>query len=545
MSGPRSEKYPKVREHRSKRARRGDPGRPLPLVAGLLSRSFSKHSGRARHLALYIEEATIDPTDGAREASLLAAAFFVEIWDPNMRTNLLRLTVIAATLVAAAPVQARKKQPTPAIAAPTVDVALSSSPNALAVRSYYERRQYPAIWFGSRGGDEAIRELLVILRRAPLDGMADGPTVASEVEARVQNARNTNDPMAIKAAEIALSAAWVDYVGAIGRPSSNIIYGDLKLARSAPSPNTTLALAEVAPSLAGHLLSVSQVNPIYNKLREVAVAEASANGGRASDKVLLNLERSRILPGRGKYVFVNAAEQRLHMVEDGQDVDSMNVVVGNKDRYGLPTPIVVGTINYAVANPYWYVPPHLVRKFAPNIAKGPDAYFKAHGYEAIADASEHPAILSPKSINWKAVAAGTQSVYLRQRPNGQNSMGKMKFPFPNREGIYLHDTPKREYFDTAKWPDRALSNGCIRLEDYRRFAHWLFGRDVAASGDAPEQFILLPRGVPVYVTYLTMIPSSTGIMSFEDRYGWDHPGVVVAGMDTTVAAPLTTEGGQR
>jgi murein L,D-transpeptidase YcbB/YkuD len=462
-----------------------------------------------------------------------------------MRMKIRTLTVIAVTLIASAPADARKKQPALIAPMPAVEVALPSSPNALTVRSYYERRQYPAIWFGNRGGDEAIRELLVILRRAPFDGMASGPSVASEVEIKVQDARNTDDPMAIKAAEIALSAAWVDYVEAIRRPSSNVIYGDPRLAQSSPGPNTTLALAEVSPSLAGHLLSVSQVNPIYNKLREVAVAEASANGGRASDKVLLNLERSRILPGTGKYVFVNAAEQRLHMVEDGQDVDSMNVVVGNKDRYGLPTPIVAGTINYAVANPYWYVPPHLVRKFAPNIAKGPDAYFKAHGYEAIADASEHPAILAPKSINWKAVAAGTQSVFLRQRPNGQNSMGKMKFPFPNSEGIYLHDTPKREYFDTAKWPNRAQSNGCIRLEDYRRFAHWLFGRDVAASGDAPEQFLLLPRGVPVYVTYLTMVPSSTGITSFEDRYGWDRPGIVVAGMDVAVAAPLTTVSGQR
>ena len=461
-----------------------------------------------------------------------------------MRTKLLRLSVIAATLVAAAPAQARK-QPAPAIAAPTVEVALPSSPNALTVRSYYERRQYPAIWFGSRGGDEAIRELLVILRRAPLDGMAEGPTVASAVEARVQSARNTNDPMAIKAAEIALSAAWVDYVDAIHRPSSNVIYGDPTLTQSPPSPGTILALAEVAPNLAAHLASVSQVNPIYDKLREVAAAEASANGGRASDKVLLNLERSRILPGKGKYVFVNVAEQRLHMVEDGQDVDSMNVVVGNKDRYGLPTPIVAGTINYAVANPYWYVPPHLVRKFAPNIAKGPEAYFKAHGYEAIADASEHPAILDPKSINWKAVAVGTQSVYLRQRPGRENSMGKMKFPFPNNEGIYLHDTPKREYFDTVKWPNRAQSNGCIRVEDYARFAHWLFGRDVSPSGNGPEQFIALPRGVPVYVTYLTIVPSPTGIVSFEDRYGWDRPGVVAGGMDITVASPPLAASGQR
>ncbi|MEO7813845.1 MAG: L,D-transpeptidase family protein, partial [Sphingomicrobium sp.] len=274
-------------------------------------------------------------------------------------------------------------------------------------------------------------------------------------------------------------------------------------------------------------------------LREIAVTEAAANGGRASDKVTLNLERSRILPGNGKFIFVNTAEQRLHMMENGQEVSSMKVVVGNKVDYKLPTPIIASTMYYAIANPYWHVPPHLIRKFAPNIAKGPDAYFKAHGYELISDFSEHPTILAPSSVDWKGVAAGTVSVNMRQNPNSQNSMGKMKFPFPNREGIYLHDTPHKEYFALA---NRAKSNGCIRVEDYRRLANWVFGRDMAAVGSGPEQHISLPRGIPVYVTYLTMVPGASGIVSFEDKYGWDRPGVLAGGMDTTVT-PLLTVGG--
>ena len=111
----------------------------------------------------------------------------------------------------------------------------------------------------------------------------------------------------------------------------------------------------------------------------------------------------------------------------------------------------------------------------------------------------------------------------------------MKFPFPNREGIYLHDTPTREYFALA---NRAKSNGCIRVEDYRRLANWLFGRDVAAVGSNPEQHVSLPRGVPVYVTYLTMVPSATGMASFEDRYGWDRPGAMAGGMPATSSIAL-------
>ena len=451
-----------------------------------------------------------------------------------MRARATLLTAIAATRIASAPAEAKKK-PAP-VAPPAPQVALPASANGINVRYYYERRQYPAMWFGAKGGDAAIAQLLTILRRAPIDGMTNGPAAAASVEAAVQRARSANDPMLVKAAELALSAAWADYVQTVKRPSSNVIYGDPSLAQAAPHLDRTLALAEAAPSLAAHLASVSTVNQYYASLRDVAIAEAAANGGRASDKILLNLERARILPGSGRYILVNTAEQRLHMIEGGQSIGSMKVVVGSKKKYGLPTPIVASTMYYAIANPYWHVPEHLIRKTtAPGVVKGGEAYLKSRGYEIISDFSEHPQILPASSVDWKAVVAGTAKVLLRQKPNGQNSMGKMKFPFPNKEGIYLHDTPTREYFALA---DRSMSNGCIRVEDYRRLANWLFGRDVAAVGSAPEQHIAMTRGVPVYVTYLTMVPGATGMTSFEDRYGWDRPGVLAGGMDTTVGTPM-------
>jgi murein L,D-transpeptidase YcbB/YkuD len=445
----------------------------------------------------------------------------------KMRLRAYLMTAVAATLIASAPADAKKK-PLPVAAAPAPQVALPASPNGVNVRYYYERRQYPAIWFGARGGDEAIGQLLSVLRRAPIDGMANGPQVAASVEAAVASARTSNDPMQVKAAELALSAAWADYVQALQRPTSNVIWGDPSLMLKPSHPDRILALLEVAPSIASHLQSVSSVNPIYAQLRQVAVTEAAANGGRASDAVMLNMERARIIPATGRYILVNTAEQRLHMYDNGQDVGSMKVVVGDKDHYGLPTPIIASTMYYAIANPYWHVPPHLIRKFAPNIAKAPDAYFKAHGYEVISDFSANPTIIAPSTIDWKGVAAGTVHVNMRQKPNSENSMGKMKFPFPNREGIYLHDTPKKEYFALA---NRAKSNGCIRVEDYRRLANWLFGRDVAAVGSDPEQHISMTRGVPVYVTYLTMVPDSAGMTTFADRYYWDRPGALAGGMD--------------
>lgn len=457
-----------------------------------------------------------------------------------MRARATLLTAVAATLIVSAPAGAKKK-PLPVAPPPAPQVALPASANGMTVRYYYERRQYPAIWFGARGGDAAVSQLLTILRSAPIDGMASGPQVAATIEATVARARASKDPMQVKAAELALSAAWADYVQALKRPSTNVIYGDPGLALSAPHPDRTLALAEAAPSLAQHLAAVSSVNPYYAAIRNVATAEATANGGRASDKTSLNLERARIIPGTGKYILVNTAEQRLHMIEGGQSVGSMKVVVGDPaPPMELPTPIIASTMYYAVANPYWHVPTHLIKKFAPAIAKDPTAYLKSRNYEVISDFSKNPQILSPTSVDWKAVAAGTSTAILRQRPGGQNSMGKMKFPFPNREGIFLHDTPTREHFAKA---NRNISNGCIRVEDYRRLASWLFGRDIAAVGSEPEQHIAMQRGVPVFVTYLTMVPEASGMASFEDRYGWDRPGAMAGGMPARAGASSVAVGG--
>lgn len=448
-----------------------------------------------------------------------------------MRARNLLLTAMALTVMAAAPAEAKKKknQPPPVPVRPAPILALSS-PNAAAVNYFYERRQEAPIWFTAAGGTAATADLLAILRNAGIDGLPTGPQTAAQVEAYVLKAQG-GDALAVKTAERALTNAWVDYVQALERPNTNVVWGDPSLTLKPSHPDRIMALLAAAPQINAHLKAVSAVNSIYAALRSTALAEAAANGGVASTPVLLNLERARIIPATGKFILVNTAEQRLHMYENGQDVGSMKVVVGNKDKDNLPTPIIASTMHYAIANPYWHVPDHLVRRWLPSIVKQKDAYLKARNYEIISDFSENARVIPTSEVDWDAVASGRTKLLLRQRPGGANSMGRMKFPFPNVEGIYLHDTPKKEYFAKT---DRALSNGCVRVEDYRRLAHWVFGRDPDAVGSAPEQHMVLPRGIPVYVTYLTMVPGSDGqLTKFEDRYRWDRPGALANGRDTS------------
>jgi murein L,D-transpeptidase YcbB/YkuD len=144
----------------------------------------------------------------------------------------------------------------------------------------------------------------------------------------------------------------------------------------------------------------------------------------------------------------------------------------------------------------------------------------------LSDWSDHARVIDPMSIDWRAVAAGRVQARLRQKPGPANSMGKMKFMFPNSPGIWLHDTPEKEKIEDAA---RLESNGCVRLEDAKRFARWLFnGRPPSPQGARPEQKVNLPQPVPLYITYLTAVPSGTSIVYFDDFYGKDRQALRIA-----------------
>jgi len=151
------------------------------------------------------------------------------------------------------------------------------------------------------------------------------------------------------------------------------------------------------------------------------------------------------------------------------------------------------------------------------LSQGP-GYLNAHGYQLLSGFGDDPQVLSAGDVDWKAVADGTAQVRVRQLPGPGNSMGHLKFGFANDAGIFLHDTPKKELFASD---DRDLSNGCIRLEDAERLGRWLLGRDPSTDSSDPEQHVLLPSPVPVYVTYLTAQAADGRLTYADDVYGRD------------------------
>lgn len=239
--------------------------------------------------------------------------------------------------------------------------------------------------------------------------------------------------------------------------------------------------------------AVTVLAPMVSKAQTPAPQNAVAVAYAAPEPVPASL--SLEAPRQGRVVFVDAAAARLYMIEDGEVIDSMRVIVGK----GGATPTLKSTLHYATLNPYWYVPPDLARKIiAPNVLKQGASYLKANGYEVVSAFNRDAEVLSHKDVDWRAVAAGKATAFVRQRPGPTNSMGRMKFGFGNAAGIYLHDTPKKELFSQDQ---RDLSNGCVRLEDAPRLARWLLGRNPVAA-DNPDQHVALPRPASIVITYL-------------------------------------------
>jgi murein L,D-transpeptidase YcbB/YkuD len=236
--------------------------------------------------------------------------------------------------------------------------------------------------------------------------------------------------------------------------------------------------------------------------------------------IIINMERAKRLPApeeQPKYALVDAGSGRLSMWENGRMVDQMKVVVGKAET---ATPMMAAYIRYASVNPYWNVPPELVRSLiGPRIVAQGVSYLTEREYQVLDSYGENAKVLDPNSIDWQAVVDGRQEVRLRRLPSPANSMGMMKFMLPNYFGIYLHDSPEKEHFTKNElW----ISNGCVRVEDYKRFASWLFDGYVP-KGKNPkvEEEVNLPKPVPVYMTYLTVLPTTDGVRFHDDHYGRD------------------------
>jgi murein L,D-transpeptidase YcbB/YkuD len=279
-------------------------------------------------------------------------------------------------------------------------------------------------------------------------------------------------------------------------------------------------------------------------------------------QIEINLERYRWLPsefGR-RYILVNIPDYRLYAYDGGKERLTMRVIVG--DEYGNATPVFADSMTYLVFRPHWYVPEQiLVNEVIPR-ARENVYYLAQHRFEVV-DARRQAVVLDPKSIDWSDLDTADLGFRVRQKAGDDNSLGRVKFMFPNRFSVYLHDTPARTLFDQSK---RALSHGCVRVEQPVELAEYVLDgqrgwngekiraamaavdtaaqvpEDAGGAGSAEGSTVRLERPVPVYIVYLTAFMRD-GVLNFrDDPYGKDRQALARLGKprprDRTTCAEL-------
>jgi murein L,D-transpeptidase YcbB/YkuD len=272
--------------------------------------------------------------------------------------------------------------------------------------------------------------------------------------------------------------------------------------------------------LAGTVAGYQQVHglePADGIAGKGTIASLNRGADYYARKIAVNVERAYRLPKTGhfrRYVLIDSGAAEVYLLERDRPEDRMRVIVGAP---ATKTPTMAVLMRDALANPYWNVPPELIASLtAKRVLKQGVSYLREYHYEVLSDWGPNARRLDPATLDWRKVAAGKSNIRVRQLPGPWNSMGAMKFEMPNDYGIYLHDTPVKEKFAQK---NRWISNGCVRLEDYRRFASWFFNRVPRASG--AEERLDLPQPVPVFMTYFTVAPWGNGIQFRPDPYGYD------------------------
>ncbi len=244
-------------------------------------------------------------------------------------------------------------------------------------------------------------------------------------------------------------------------------------------------------------------------------------------QMALTLERWRWLPhalSDPPPIIVNVPAFRLHAFTTNSDREldliSMDVVVG--DAFNHRTPVFSGSLQYLVFSPYWDVPPSITRKEILPRARRDRGYLARGNYEVV---SNNGSVLGTSASAVAAVAAGRARI--RQKPGPTNSLGGVKFIFPNAYNVYLHDTPAQSVFSRVR---RDASHGCIRVADPVRLATFLLRdqagwdstRIVAAMHQSKPEQVNLLRRVPVHIVYATTVAREDGVVIFyDDIYGHD------------------------
>ena len=438
------------------------------------------------------------------------------------------------------------------------------------VNGLYKRFGNAPLWLEPDGVKDRADALLKAIEEAPTHALATDAYPLDSIRAVVNAEQLTRNatPQALADADVLLTTAYVAYasdmlIGQVDPKSVSQSWHipaqtqevDSALVRSLQNPSMQQSLAAMAPldsaygvlresldryrkivaaggwqklngpggttglrrrlAVEGYLSDTATATPemiteavkqfqerhglaVTGKLSKGTIAALDAPAEERVQQIASNLERMRWLPRSlgSRYILVNVPAFRVEAFDSGQKQLEMKVVVGSEYE-GRSTPVFSDSMEFVVFRPYWNVTPTIAAKeFFPKYGSNLPA-----GYETYREKG---------------------ALRIRQVPGEKNSLGLVKFLFPNDFNIYLHDTPAKSLFQQA---DRAASHGCIRLEHPEQMAEFVLGwppdRVQAAMHGADNRTVTLPRKIPVYIVYLTAYARDGQLYFSDDIYNRD------------------------
>jgi murein L,D-transpeptidase YcbB/YkuD len=290
-------------------------------------------------------------------------------------------------------------------------------------------------------------------------------------------------------------------------PRVPLVRARLSLDETTPAAGDSLYDTQVAAAVASFQKAHGLTGSGLLTAQTVAVL-SDAHASRLEAEIIANMERWRWMPrdlGASR-IEVNIPDFEAVVVENETVVERHRVVVGKEKT---PTPIFSEEMRYLIVNPYWNVPPSIIK----NELTSADGHLLRRGYESFYRNGQ---------------------LVVRQPPGERNALGRIKFMFPNAYSVYLHDTPSRALFSEAR---RAYSHGCVRVDDPFRFAETVLGKGWSEARlrkliGGKERYVTLPKALPIHIQYFTAYVDNAGeLQTREDIYGYSRRVRAALGLD--------------
>jgi len=395
-----------------------------------------------------------------------------------------------------------------------IRAGVTEKKNLDAILVFYRQRQFAPLFVSDEGWSPQAQLLLKRLAGARYDGLN-----AEDYDDKVFGLITASASADIKAAgEIALMRALLRYARHAMGGRVDVTKLQPNVFAKRPEPELGALLDTLAMS-ANPVAVIEAQNPphaaflaLRRELGRLLDEASTRNQGLIAD-LIINMERWRWLPRQlgSSFVMVSVPEYLVRVIDTGRLAYQGRVIVGQQTT---PTPLFSGEMQYIVVNPSWTVPPGILKN------------------EILPLYRRDPAAVARRGL--QVVRSGSGGVSFRQAPGERNALGRIKFMFPNYHAIYLHDTPGRHLFTRN---ERALSHGCVRVDQPLKFADAVFAREgnldskrIERLYGKGESYVKLKRRIPVHLTYFTLSIAEGQLSRQADIYGLDRKMKQVMGL---------------